>query len=205
MADNEVQAAAANGVSPPHGTAGSGGHRAGAVRVLGFVDSVLKTFQIIGMAIVVLLMLLTVAHVVGRYLFSFPMLGVVEVSGLMVITLVFFAAPYDFYIDRHIAVDVIVRRLPRKGALIVNCATYFVTLVIVTLAFIWTLKTGQKQSNSGAITDILRLPLYPFYFVVAFGWLLSLVSITARLVRFFVEPEVCESPQPQLTGKAVEQ
>jgi TRAP-type transport system small permease protein len=205
MADERVLAAAAGEEAAAAGPPGAGSRQRGMPRILRTTASVLKTFQIVGMGIVVALMLLTVAHVIGRYVFDFPMLGVVEVSGLMVIALVFFAAPYDFYIDRHIAVDVIVRRLPAKGALIVNCLTYFVTLVVVTLAFIWTIKTGQKQSTSGAITDILRIPLYPFYFVVAFGWLLSLISILARLVRFFVDPEACESPQAQPADKAVEQ
>jgi TRAP-type C4-dicarboxylate transport system permease small subunit len=100
--------------------------------------------------LVLALMLLTVAHIVGRYVFDFPMLGVVEVSGLMVITLVFFAAPYDFFIDRHIAVDVIVRRLPPKLRLGVNCFTYFISLAVITLAFVWTIKKGDVVSGSGS-------------------------------------------------------
>jgi TRAP-type C4-dicarboxylate transport system permease small subunit len=166
---------------------------------LRFVEVTLRTFQILGMAIVVALMLLTVAHVVGRYLFDFPMLGVVEISGLMVITLVFFAAPYDFFIDRHIAVDVIVRRLPPRLSLAVNCFTYLVTLVVVTLAMVWTIKKGEQLSASGSVTDMLRIPIYPFYFVVALGWLISMIGIIARLVRFFLEARSvreCEAVKP---------
>jgi TRAP-type C4-dicarboxylate transport system permease small subunit len=161
--------------------------RQGLSRPLRLVEVTLRTLQILGMAIVVALMLLTVAHVVGRYLFDFPMLGVVEVSGLMVITLVFFAAPYDFFIDRHIAVDVIVRRLRPRIGLAVNCFTYLVTLIVVTLAMVWTIKKGEQLSASGSVTDMLRIPIYPFYFVVAFGWLMSIIGIVARLVRFFLE------------------
>jgi TRAP-type C4-dicarboxylate transport system permease small subunit len=127
------------------------------------------------------------------------MLGVVEVSGLMVITLVFFAAPYDFFIDRHIAVDVIVRRLPPMIGLAVNCFTYVVTLIVVTLAMVWTIKKGEQLSASGSVTDMLRIPIYPFYFVVAFGWLMSIVGIVARLVRFFLEARharECEAVGP---------
>ncbi len=204
MADEKKTAAQPEGDTALADAAGTRADDGTLSKVLRTTDSVLKTFQIVGMAIVVVLMLLTVAHVIGRYLFDFPMLGVVEVSGLMVITLVFLAAPYDFLIDRHIAVDVVVRRLPEKVALMVNCLSYFITLVIVTLAFVWTIKTGQKQSGSGAITDILRIPLYPFYFVVAFGWLLSLMAIVARLMRFFVQPGACEPPQAQAADKAVE-
>lgn len=178
--------------APPDGaltlsTPDEAGWRRGLPWPLRFVEVALRTFQILGMAIVVALMLLTVAHVVGRYVFDFPMLGVVEISGLMVITLVFFAAPYDFFIDRHIAVDVIVRRLPPALRLAVNCFTYLVTLVVVTLAMVWTVKKGEQLSASGSVTDMLRIPIYPFYYVVAFGWLISVVGIAARLVRFFLE------------------
>ena len=161
--------------------------RRGLPKPLRIIDVVLRTFQIAGMALVVALMLLTVAHVIGRYVFDYPMLGVVEVSGLAVVTLVFFAAPYDFFIDRHIAVDVIVRRLPAKAALALNCFTYLATLAAVTLALIWTIKKAEQLSGSGSVTDMLRIPIYPFYIVVAFGWLLSAVAIVARLVRFALE------------------
>lgn len=146
--------------------------------------TVLRTFQILGMALVVFLMFLTVAHVIGRYAFDYPMLGVVEVSGLIVVVLVFCAAPYDFVIGRHIAVDVIVRRLPRKVSIAVNWLTYLISLVMIALALIWTIKQGIKISGSGARTDMLHIPLYPFYFVVAFGWLLSIGAICTRLVLF---------------------
>lgn len=153
-------------------------------RPLRVVDLVLRTCQILGMSLVVGLMLLTVAHVVGRYVFSFPMLGVVEVSGLIVVTLVFMSGPYDFMIDRHIAVDVIVRRLSPRVKAGFRIGTYLLSLLVVTLAFIWTFKQGYKVSGSGATTDILRIPLHPFYFVVGFGWLLCAVAIVARIVRF---------------------
>ena len=107
-------------------------------RPLRIVDTILRTCQIMAMGLVVALMLLTVAHVIGRYVFSFPMLGVVEVSGLMVVTLVFFSAPYDFMIDRHIAVDVIVRRLSRKTKAAVQIGTYILGFVVVSLAFVYT-------------------------------------------------------------------
>ncbi|MBN1320858.1 MAG: TRAP transporter small permease [Thermoleophilia bacterium] len=175
--------------------------------------TILRTCQILGMALVVFLMFLTVAHVVGRYVFDFPMLGVVEVSGLIVVTLVFCAGPYDFVIGRHIAVDVVVRRLPRTVALIVNYLTYLISLVMVVLALIWTIKQGIKISGSGARTDMLHIPLYPFYFVVAFGWLLSAVAICARLFLFVLNgrptggvPEaVAEGAAVETIGKAVEE
>ena len=206
MADQKATVGTAGEGTAPVGVPNIPGQAQELPKALRIADQVLKAFQIIGMAVVVALMLLTVAHVIGRYAFHYPMLGVVEVSGLMVITLVFLAAPYDFYIDRHIAVDVIVRRLPEKAALVVSCFTYFVALVVVTLALVWTIKTGQKISGSGATTDILRIPLYPFYFVVAFGWLLSLLSIAARLARYFLRPGgECEPLQPAVADKAVDQ
>jgi TRAP-type C4-dicarboxylate transport system permease small subunit len=143
---------------------------------------ILKSCQMIGMGLVIVLMLLTVAHVVGRYLFNYPMLGVVELSGLMVVTLVFLAAPYDFLIDRHIGVDVVARRLPPKAALVVKFTTHFIAMVVMILALIWTIRQGYKMTSSGARTSELHIPEYPFYFVVAFGWLLCVCSILARLI-----------------------
>lgn len=151
------------------------------------VEVILRVCQIIGMALVILLMFLTVAHVIGRYIFNYPMLGVVEVSGLMVITLVFLASPYDFLIDRHIGVDVIARRLPLKTSTVVNFITHFMSLVVMTLALIWTIRQGYKISLSGARTSQLHIPEFPFYYVVAFGWFLSVVSVGARLALFIMK------------------
>jgi TRAP-type C4-dicarboxylate transport system permease small subunit len=170
---------------------------------------VLRVCQIVGMALVVFLMFLTVAHVIGRYVFDYPMLGVVELSGLLVITLVFLAAPYDFLIDRHIAVDVIVRRLPRKLSVAVNWFTYAISLVMVVLALIWTIKQGIKISGSGARTDMLHIPEYPFYFVVAFGWFLCACAIAARLILFLYKDKPADGMAGKaadgMAGKAVEQ
>lgn len=186
-----------------------GGDGRPATKPLRIAAMVLKACQIAGMALVVFLMFLTVAHVIGRYVFDYPMLGVVEVSGLMVVTLVFFAAPYDFLIDRHIAVDVIVRRLPRKASTIVNVITYIISLVMITLALIWTIKQGIKISGSGARSDILHIPDYPFYFVVAFGWFLCLCAVAARVLLFLQHGRLADSvggdTPVDTTGKAAKE
>ena len=144
--------------------------RAKLPKLVRIAESGLRIAQIVGMSLVIILMLLTVAHVIGRYIFNYPMLGVVEVSSLMVVTLVFLSGPYDFLIDRHIGVDVIVRRLSPKAAAVVNSFTHILALAVMALAAVWTIKQGLKMTTSGAHTSQLHIPEYPFYFVVAFGW-----------------------------------
>ena len=71
------------------------------------LSSIVNVIGNLGTAVVVMMMLLTVADVTGRRVFNFPITGTFELSGLMMIIIIFFSifhclpiAPAGKYIRR---------------------------------------------------------------------------------------------------------
>ena len=147
--------------------------------VLGSVKRVIQRLTrytcVVGMFFVLLMMFLTTCDVIGRFFFKMPIPGTYELSEFILVPLVFLGLAYVQQIGGHVRVTLLVSRLsPRlQGAL----AT-FGALVSLTIAFLitWQGWLGWRyQFNIGTVTDILKIPVYPFWLLVfVVGLLLSL-------------------------------
>lgn len=145
------------------------------------VANVLRMCQNIGMGLLVALVLLTVAHVVGRSFFKSPIFGVTEVSSFMVVSLVFLSGAYNIVINRHITIDFIVKRFPERHRAVIESFIYIICLVLAALALWQCIVRGIWIMHAGQTTNLLKIPHFPFIFVMAFGWGLFVVAILTYL------------------------
>src|SRR5512141_3099317 len=74
-----------------------------------WIDAVLG---VAAAAILFVLMLITFADVVARYLFNFPLRGAFEVTELMLLVLIFAGLPLVSHADEHVTMDFIDHMLP---------------------------------------------------------------------------------------------
>lgn len=122
-----------------------------------------------GAASIILLamMLLTVADVVGRYLFNRPVRGAFEVTELMMVVLIFAGLPLVSYSDEHAVMDFVDRLLGPAGRLAlwravqVLCAAF-----MLLLAWLLWLKAARISAYRDT-TDVLRIPYGPFVYLMA--------------------------------------
>jgi len=134
------------------------------------VDAVLG---IAASTILFLLMLLTFVDVVARYLFNFPLRGGFEVTELMLLVLIFAGLPLVSHADEHVTMDFIDRLLPERGRrLLARLVHGICAAVMLFLTWQVWIKAG-RISSYGDTTDVLRIPIGPFVYFMAFAILLT--------------------------------
>ncbi len=154
------------------------------LRIEGRLRSIFKAVHIGGIFITVIMMLLTVIHGVGRYFFDRPVPGLTELSSYMLITMVFLIGAYTMMEKRHVTIGLIVDRFSPRVQAILDSVTYVLCLLFAVLAlwqsFVRAILLQQTTQQSG----ILHIPVFPFVYVVAVGWIILAVAIILHLVHF---------------------
>jgi len=138
----------------------------------------------IGMVFVILMMLLTVAHGIGRYVFNSPILGLVEMSQFMLVLVIFMLMPYTEIKKNHLVIGLIVDRMPQKGQAIINSIMYIFSLLVLGVATYRAFERGVFQIGAGQTSMFLRIPHWPFFFIVCLCWLLLMLAIVVNLIHF---------------------
>ena len=131
-----------------------------------------------------LLMVLTVANVILRDLFNNPIRGTPELSEFMMVLVIFLALGWCAVTRKHVRVELIVDRFPRRIQIILESITLLITLGIFVII------TWRSILESMAVydtTSLLRLPHAPFYWIMTFGLAIFCLSITVLLIENIAE------------------
>jgi TRAP-type C4-dicarboxylate transport system permease small subunit len=134
-------------------------------------------------ALLFLMMLLTFADVVARYLLNRPIRGAFEITELTLLVLIFAGLPLVSHADEHVTMDFIDRLLPRRA---VRFLIRVVHALCAALMFFLTwqvwIKAG-KIAGYGDTTDVLRITIGPFvYFMALMIALTGLVHVYKAFV-----------------------
>jgi TRAP-type C4-dicarboxylate transport system permease small subunit len=132
----------------------------------------------IALAVLVVLMMITVADVSGRYLFNHPITGTMELTENLMACLLVSMAPCALA-GRHIKIDIFFSRLKPRVQQTIDIIFYIVGLAGV--AFLtW---TGFHQSlvmlDAGTSSSMLGIPDFPFIMllVVSYGVLFIFMAV----------------------------
>ncbi len=120
------------------------------------------TLSIMALAIVI--------NVLGRYVFKRPLQGAVELVELMLVVTVFFSVAYTEVRKGHVTMDEIVSKFPAKARAVVMGIMYFAAGVFfMVMAWQDTVLAIAYSTPAMRVTDVLKIPIAPFIFVIAFG------------------------------------
>jgi TRAP-type C4-dicarboxylate transport system permease small subunit len=139
------------------------------------IDAVLGVAAAI---ILFVLMMITFADVVARYLFNFPIRGAFEISELMLLVLIFAGLPLVSHADEHVTMDFIDHMLPGPALRLLERTVHALCAALLFfLAWQVWLKAG-KIAAYGDTTDVLRIVVAPFvYFMTAMIGLTGIVHL----------------------------
>jgi len=140
-------------------------------------------------AAVVFIMLLVTADVILRY-FRRPIPGVYDAVGLLGAAAIAFALPYTTLKKGHIAVDVLVRKLPWIARVTVNVVNTLVSLALFGLLAWQSVLYAQDLKASGVVSPTVQMPTHPFVYGVAVGSALLCVVLFIELLRQFRGAEI---------------
>ena len=151
------------------------------------LDAALKRVVTVGnvvsMAALVVMALLTIVDVAGRYLLNRPLLGALELSEIMLVLMVFGCFAYTERRNQHIDIDVVVTRFsPRGQALAEAFAALLSTAIWGMIAW----QTGIRALDvhrAGETTANLALRVGPLIWIAAAGSALFALALALRMLR----------------------
>ncbi len=139
---------------------------------------------VIASVALIVMMLVTVIHVIGRLFFDSPLYGGIEIISLSGVVLIPFAIGYTQAERGHIIIEMLICRLPRRWKPPFAIFSLLISLCAVALvawgAFIFAWDAVIKP---GSLTPILRLPSAPFKFVLVAGCIVLWCYFACHLVE----------------------
>jgi TRAP-type C4-dicarboxylate transport system permease small subunit len=148
------------------------------------------------MAIIFGLALLTGVQVIGRYFFSYSIKGYVELGEITMLLIAFLASAYTMRVKGHVATDMVTAYLPHHvksltgGIMNLLCAIFLGSLVYqLTVDAFW-------QWHVKTVLMNVDIPIFPFYFLAAFGALFFAVEVLVQSLKCFADA-VKQQTQPQ--------
>jgi len=134
-----------------------------------WVDTITNLMNRCAYGILFAMMMLTVADVVLRKLFSKGILGTLEITEFMMVGLVLFTLGRVERLDRNISVDLVMKHMSRRVRLMVEMITRLICFIFFSLVTASVLVYARAMKASHEATVDLWIPRYPFVYAAAVG------------------------------------
>lgn len=138
------------------------------------------------------LMLLTTADVAGRYFFNAPLNGVFDLTHFAVSIMTFLGLSYCGYRGGHVVIELLYEKLPMVARGVLNRVINLVGCVLFGVIAWRTAVQSIDVRDMGEASQLMEIPFFPLYWLVAFGCALFAAVMALRI--FIPEPE---SPEPE--------
>lgn len=146
-----------------------------------------KLFLYMGVAILVGMMALTVIDVILRYFFNRPIMGSVEITQVMMVTISFIMLVFCTMRKSHVKVDLFASYIPKRTQRVINSLFYLCCLVMLAIMTWQNFQEAMHLSRVHQETDILEIPIFPFYMVIAVSAGISALLFLLNIFEEFLE------------------
>lgn len=157
-------------------------------RILEIFNKLIHSFTqktgIWGAVVLIGLMLLTVGDVFLRYFFSAPILGSFELTELTMVALVFSAIPWAAEKKANIKVDLFIYKFSPRIRAVFDSIFCFISLCFIGFCAWYTLPQIIYIWQFGSFSHMLKIPIFPFYILIAFGFFLLFFILLVNLIEF---------------------
>jgi TRAP-type C4-dicarboxylate transport system permease small subunit len=133
-----------------------------------FTRSFSRSLEWVGVIGILLMFLVNFIDVVGAKLFLMPLPGSVEVISFSQIVAIAPAIVFTLILGRHIRVEFIIDRFPKRIQAGISSISSFLSLILFALLFWQSYLYGVSLQKSGEIGSTSFVPFYPFAYLIAF-------------------------------------
>ena len=134
----------------------------------------------IGMTLLIPLMLLTTGDILGRKFLSKTIPGTFEISEYILAVFILLGAAYTQQVKGHVGVDFVTSRLPPRVRTLCEILTTLLSLFIIAIVIWQGFLEGIREKT---VSDMLRIPQYPFRLLVSIGGFLLWLELLFDLVH----------------------
>jgi len=129
-------------------------------------------------------MALVLANIIMRNVFSRPILGTVEIVGLLVATGLGLALAHCEMVDGHIGMDLSMDKFLSQGSQkVMETVSYLISLSFWAIVVWRLLVFAITTFVNGRVTSTASIPIYPFIFILGFNVFCLCVALGYKLVR----------------------
>ncbi|MEE8333654.1 MAG: TRAP transporter small permease [Alphaproteobacteria bacterium] len=156
-------------------------------RIVRATEFVTSASAFLAGVVLIMLMLLTTADVAGRYFFNSPISGVFDLTHFAVSMMVYLGLAYCGFRGAHVVIELLYDKLPAAARGVLNRGINLAGCVLFALISWQTVVQSIDVRDMGEASQMLEVPLFPLYCVVAFGS--GLFAWVMGLRVFVPEPE----------------
>ena len=150
-------------------------------------DRAARVLAILAGAGLLLVLALIFVSVVMRYIFSTPIVGVNEIVQLASVGIVMLALPWCTAEGAHVGVDVLDQKIGRWGRFLGDVQARAIAALILSV-LVWRASLKAMDAREfGDATNMLQMPIWPFYAMIAAGMALSVLVLAAQLIQILRE------------------
>ena len=142
-----------------------------------------ETSAIIATIVLILLMSITVIDVLIRTFFNETILGIVELTEMMMPVIGFLGIAWCALQGGHVAVDILVSSLSEGKQKIFDIFNYLLAAGVTFLIGWHTLQQVFFIKQLNVVTDSLDMPKYPFMLIAAIGFFLMTLAVLFLLTK----------------------
>jgi len=129
-----------------------------------------------------ILLIATFAGVIMRYVFGAPILGINEIVQLVSVALVMLAMPVAAHHQDHVRVDVLDQGIGAIGRFIGDILSRGIAIYLLSLLTWRAWAKLQDAAEFGDATNMLSIPLWPFYGLLMIGAVLFVIALAVQLL-----------------------
>lgn len=141
-----------------------------------------RVLALLAVSCIVFVLLAVTADVTRRALIGESIGGVVEISEVMMVVIVFLGLGYTESRSGHVSMTLLIRKLSSRSAAIVNSFGLLVVLIIVAW-MVWV--TGDRALESVAAGEyrfgLVRVPVWPARIAIVVGLAVYFLELALRL------------------------
>jgi len=156
----------------------------GVLKVIAVIDRIVRVLIVANMSVFVAVL---IAEVILRYIFSYSMSWSSELASYLFVWTVFLAAGVGFKTGDHMAVSILVDRLPEKANRVFNFCIHLVVLAFV----VWVAKQGYflVPRLFNQTSPALRISMFYAYLSVPAGCSLMAMYMLELIIREDIRQE----------------
>ncbi len=151
-------------------------------KIVAGIQRVSNFASVAGMFTMLIMMVITTADVLGRSIFKAPILGAYELTEFMLVIVVLLGFGYTQQINGNARITFFVDWLgPRWQTRLDELVTFF-SLIFFLVITGGALRETLHSYHAGEVSDLLRIPQWPFKLLVPLGLFLLSLELLIRLV-----------------------
>ena len=146
------------------------------------IQRVSLSLSYIGMFFLIPMMLLTSGEVVGRAIWARPIPGSMELSSYLLAIFILLGIAYTHQVKGQVRVTMLISRLPREFALLLEILTTLLSLFIIAIMTWQGWVVGMEERT---VSDMLRIPQFPFRLLVSVAGFFLCLELVLDLTDSF--------------------